>query len=72
MMQKLFPLNEHVADRILRVALGVGLLSLAFTGVSAWGYLGVIPLATGLIGSCPAYTLFGLSTCPVKPKQRTI
>ena len=34
--------------------------------ISSWGYLGIVPLLTGLIGSCPLYTLFGFSTCPVK------
>jgi hypothetical protein len=45
------------------VAAGLGLLSLAFLGPQTpWGYVGLLPLATGLIGSCPAYTLFGFST----------
>lgn len=66
----LFPQNEHAIERVIRVALGVGLLSLAFVGPrSAWGYLGVVPLATGLLGSCPLYTLFGISTCGHKPRK---
>jgi hypothetical protein len=60
----LFPQNVHAIERVARVALGVGLLAIAFVGPqTAWGYLGVIPLATGLLGSCPFYTLFGISTC---------
>jgi hypothetical protein len=63
---KLLPRNEHPVERALRVGLGVGVLSLAFVGpASPWGFLGLIPLATGLLGSCPLYTLFGLSTSRV-------
>ncbi|MEZ4217571.1 MAG: DUF2892 domain-containing protein [Myxococcota bacterium] len=64
------PRNEHTVDRVLRVALGLGLLSLAFVGPQTpWGWLGAIPLVTGLVGSCPLYTLLGLSTCPIaKPR----
>lgn len=58
-----FSRNEGSADRTIRILLGLVLLALAFSGTSAWGYLGVVPLATGLIGSCPLYSLFGLSTC---------
>ena len=66
-MSKLFPRNEHDVERILRVVAGVAILSLAFVGPkTAWGYLGVVPLVTGAIGSCPLYTLLGLSTCPMK------
>ena len=68
-MSKLLPDNEHPLERGLRVLLGIGLLSLAFVGPrTPWGYLGLVPLATGLLGSCPLYTLLGLSTCPVKAR----
>ena len=68
-MSKLLPANEHPLERGLRVLLGIGLLSLAFVGPrTPWGYLGLVPLATGLLGSCPLYTLLGLSTCPVKAR----
>ncbi|MEZ4389632.1 MAG: DUF2892 domain-containing protein [Polyangiales bacterium] len=71
-MNKLFPANEGVVDRVLRVALGLGLLALAFVGPKTpFGFLGVIPLATGLLGTCPLYTLLGLSTCPTKPRAMT-
>jgi Protein of unknown function (DUF2892) len=60
-------LNEGTVDRVLRVVVGAGVLSLAFIGPQTpWGYLGVIPLLTGLVGYCPAYALLGISTCPVK------
>lgn len=62
---RFFPLNEHPIERILRIVLGLVLLSLTFLGPqTAWGFLGAIPLVTGMIGSCPLYTLLGFSTCP--------
>lgn len=70
MLAKLFPRNENVVDRVLRIVLGVVVLSLAFVGpATPWGFLGLVPLVTGLIGSCPLYTLFGLSTCPIDPPK---
>ncbi len=61
--------NEGAVDRVLRVVVGAGVLALAFIGPqTAWGYIGLIPLLTGLAGWCPAYALFGISTCPMKPK----
>lgn len=60
-------INEGKADRILRVVIGLALIAAAATGsIGAWGYLGVVAVATGLMGSCPLYSLLGLSTCPVK------
>jgi len=57
--------NEGAVDRIARVAVGVGVLSLAFVGPrTPWAYLGVVPLLTGLLGYCPAYSLFGSSRTP--------
>lgn len=59
--------NEGTIDRVLRVAVGVVLIALAATGtVGVWGYIGVVPLLTGLVGICPAYAIFGISTCPMK------
>ena len=56
--------NIGCTDRILRVVFGVLLIALAATGtVSWWGWLGIIPLATGLIRFCPVYTLLGFETC---------
>lgn len=66
-MATLLPTNEHTLERILRVLLGAGLLSLAFVGPkSPWAYLGILPILTGLIGSCPLYTLLGISTCSLR------
>jgi hypothetical protein len=51
----------------VRVVLGVGALSLTVVGPQTmWGLLGLVPLATALLGSCPLYTLLGISTCPMK------
>ncbi|MCC6783794.1 MAG: DUF2892 domain-containing protein [Planctomycetes bacterium] len=58
--------NEGTLDRALRVALGLGILSLAFVGPqSPWAWLGLVPLLTGLLGSCPLYTLLGVRTCRI-------
>jgi hypothetical protein len=59
--------NMGTADRSLRVVLGLVLVGLAATGtVGWWGWLGLVPLATALIGWCPAYTLLGVSTCKAR------
>jgi Protein of unknown function (DUF2892) len=59
--------NEGSIDRVVRILAGLGILSLAFVGPQTpWGYIGIVPLLTGLIGWCPAYTLLGINTCPVK------
>jgi hypothetical protein len=56
--------NEGTFDRVLRVVLGIALLSLTVIGPrSAWGYIGLVPLITGLAGFCPLYRVFGISTC---------
>lgn len=58
--------NVGTLDRALRIIAGLVLIGLAATGkISPWGYLGVIPLATGLFRFCPAYTLLGIRTCPM-------
>ncbi len=58
-------------DRILRIVVGLGLLSLVFIGPQTpWGWIGLVPLLTALVGYCPAYTLIGLSTCPLKPGSK--
>ncbi len=59
--------NVGNLDRVVRIVLGLGLLSLTVMGPQTWfGLLGLIPLATATMGFCPLYTLLGLSTCPVK------
>ena len=65
----MFTKNEGKFDRVLRVVVGVVLLSLVFVGPQTlWGWIGLVPLITGLVGSCPAYALFGLSSCPLKDR----
>lgn len=59
--------NVGGIDRTLRIAIGLVLMGLAATGaVGWWGWLGVIPLATGLLGWCPPYAIFGVSTCKTR------
>jgi hypothetical protein len=65
--------NVGSVDKILRVVAGLALILFAVTGLPATGYnwlgwIGVAPLATTLVGWCPAYSLFGLSTCPMTGK----
>ena len=56
--------NEGPIDRMLRLVAGIGILSLAFVGPKTpWAFVGILPLATGIIGMCPLYALFGISTC---------
>ena len=67
MFSKILPANEGTADRVTRIVVGLGLLSLTVVGPeTAWGLVGLIPLVTGLLGSCPAYTVLGIKTCPLK------
>jgi hypothetical protein len=59
--------NVHNIERVIRIIIGLGLISLVFVGPQTpWGWLGVIPLATGIIGWCPPYALLGISTCKTK------
>ena len=56
--------NVGGIDRILRIVVGLALIAATLTGtIGAWGWIGVVPLATGLFRICPAYFLFGKSTC---------
>ncbi|MDD3884690.1 MAG: DUF2892 domain-containing protein [Gallionella sp.] len=56
--------NVGSFDRIARIVVGLILIALAATGsVGAWGWIGVVPLVTGVFKFCPAYTLFGMSSC---------
>ncbi len=63
-------LNEGAVDRILRVLVGIVILSLAFVGPrTPWAYLGIVPLLTGIVGFCPLYAILGINTCGVsRPK----
>lgn len=59
--------NVGGIDRILRIVVGLVLIGLAATHtVGWWGWLGVVPLLTGLFSVCPLYTLLGRNTCPMK------
>jgi hypothetical protein len=61
--------NEGTIDRAVRIVLGLGLISLTFIGPqSPLGFIGLVPLATGLIGFCPLYRIIGFSTCPLPKK----
>lgn len=60
--------NVGTLDRGLRIAAGLILIGLSLSGViGLWGWLGVVPLATGLFSFCPAYSLLGLNTCRNRP-----
>ena len=59
--------NVGTLDRALRIALGIVLLSLTLFGPkTAWGFIGLVPLMTGLAGFCPLYRLLGINTCPLE------
>ncbi|UCV15708.1 YgaP family membrane protein [Quatrionicoccus australiensis] len=59
--------NVGGIDKILRIVVGLGLIGATVAGaLPVWGYIGIVPLATGLMGWCPLYPLLGLSTCPTK------
>lgn len=59
--------NVGTIDRVLRAVVGLVLIGLAATDtVGVWGWIGVVPLATSLLRFCPAYTLIGVNTCPMK------
>lgn len=63
----MFSTNVGSADRVFRIVLGIVLLALVFVGPrTPWGWLGLIPLATGLLRTCPLYSLFGINTCGVR------
>jgi hypothetical protein len=62
--------NVGGIDRIVRITAGLVLIGLAATGtVGLWGWLGVVPLATGAIGWCPPYAILGFNTCAMKNKD---
>ena len=62
--------NVGSVDRIIRIAAGLVLIGLALTGqIGAWGWIGIVPLLTGIFKFCPAYMLFGIKTCPMKKQE---
>ena len=59
--------NVGTIDRVLRVVVGLGLIGATLAGaIGVWGWVGIIPLATGLVSVCPAYMIFGMNTCSAK------
>ena len=63
----MFTVNIHPVERVVRGIAGLFILSLVVWGPrSYWGLLGIVPLATALVGWCPPYSLLGISTCPKK------
>lgn len=63
-MKELLAQNEGRIDRIVRVLVGIIGLSLVFIGPkTAWGWIGLIPLVTGLVGMCPIYRILGINSC---------
>ena len=66
-MRNFLVVTEHPVERVLRVVVGLGVLSLDFIGPkTAWGWIGLLPLLTGVTGLCPLYTVLGISTCSKK------
>jgi hypothetical protein len=64
--------NVGTLDRTVRIGAGVVLIGLTLAGtIGPWGWIGVIPLATGVFRFCPAYLPLGLSTCGAKPESHS-
>jgi len=62
-------INVGGIDRILRIVVGLALIGLTLAGtIGVWGWIGVVPLLTGVFKFCPAYTLLGMNTCPMEKK----
>ncbi len=60
-------INTGKWDRVARIILGIFLLSIVFAGPQTpWGYIGLVPLLTGIFGICPLYSILGINTCPLK------
>jgi hypothetical protein len=63
----MFKTNEGTIDRVLRVIVGLALIAIVFVGPQTpWGWIGLVPLLTGLVGTCPLYTILGIRTCKMK------
>lgn len=58
--------NVGSTDRIIRIVAGVALIAWALMDGPAWAWIGILPLATGLLRVCPAYTILGMNTCGTK------
>ncbi len=62
--------NVGGMDRILRITAGLVLVGLTLAGqIGVWGWIGIMPLLTGIFGFCPPYALFGINTCPMQKKS---
>ncbi len=62
-------MNVGGIDKLLRIVIGVLLIVTSVIGLfTPWGFIGIVPLSTGLIGWCPAYTIFGINSCPLSRK----
>ncbi|HAE26019.1 MULTISPECIES: YgaP family membrane protein [Hyphomonas] len=60
----MFKTNEGTIDRVLRVIVGLALIAIVFVGPQTpWGWIGLVPLLTGLVGTCPVYSVLGIRTC---------
>jgi hypothetical protein len=67
-MEAAMTCNVGGIDRIVRAVVGLALISLVFVGPqTAWGWIGLVPLATALVGWCPPYALLGINTCRARP-----
>jgi hypothetical protein len=67
----LFAKNVGSIDRVARIVAGLALIAFAIFSTSPyalWGFIGIVPLATGLMSTCPAYSLLGLNTCPLEKR----
>ena len=63
----MFKTNEGTIDRVLRVIVGLALIAIVFVGPQTpWGWIGLVPLLTGFVGTCPLYTILGIRTCKLK------
>jgi hypothetical protein len=63
----MFKTNVGGIDRVLRIVAGLVLIGLALMGtIGPWGWIGVVLLATGLLSTCPVYSIIGVNTCPMK------
>lgn len=68
--EKIMKANVGGVDRIIRIAAGLILIGLTLAGqIGVWGWIGVMPLLTGVFRFCPAYTLFGIKTCPMQKQK---
>lgn len=69
-MEKIMKINVGSVDRIMRIAAGLILIGLTLAGqIGVWGWIGVMPLLTGIFRFCPAYALLGIKTCPMQKQK---